>query len=476
MAVTIDRSPLHVLLARKGFPYAALMLLAGVCYLLLQQPGPEGLSVNGWRAIIVFGLCIALWVSQLLPMSVTSLLGLALLPLLGVLPADQAYSMFGNSAVFFILGAFILATGVMKTGLSEHLALALLDRVGLGPRRLLLAMLLLPAFMAAFMPEHAVAAVMLPIAWEVVRGLKLKVGDRYAQSLFLALAWGAIVGGVTTLLGGARGPLALALVEELTGQTFSFADWTLAALPLVVCLLLIAAVVLLLFTPFDGLDVHSARLRIEERQLELGKLSLQGQIMGLLLLLTVVSWVALGHQLGLAGIALVSVVLMFALRLVTWQEVEAHVSWGVVLMYGGAIAIGKALTVTGAAAWLAAAFIPVGITGLLLLSVLALATLLMTEAVSNAAAVAILLPVAISAGISAGFDPITVALAVGIVAGFAFMLPMGTPPNAMVFATGYVKSTVMLRYGAILSASALLLFVLVAWLWWPAIGIQTGAL
>jgi len=475
MAVTIDHSPLHLLLARKGFPYAVLLVLAAITYLLLQQQGPEGLSPSGWRAIIIFGLCIVLWVSQLLPLSVTSLLGLALLPLLGVIPADQAYGMFGNAAVFFILGAFILATGVMKTGLSEHMALALLDRVGLGPRRLLLAMLLLPAFMAAFMPEHAVAAVMLPIAWEIVRSLKLSAGDRYAQSLFLALAWGAIIGGVTTLLGGARGPLALALVQELTGQTFSFVDWTLAALPLVIALLLVAAAVLLLVTPVDGMDVHSARQRIEERQLELGKLSVQGLIMGLLLLITVLAWIFAGHKIGLAVIALISVVLMFTLRLVSWQEVESNVSWGVILMYGGAIAIGKALTVTGAATWLAATLIPAGLSGLALLIVLALATLLLTEAVSNAAAVAILLPVAISAGVAAGCDPITVALAVGIVAGFAFMLPMGTPPNAMVYGTGYVTSAAMLSRGGILAVSALLLFVLVAWLWWPAVGIQVVA-
>jgi len=471
MPVTIDHSPLHMLLARKGFPFAALALLTVITYVLLNQAGPEGLSVNGWRALVVFGLCLVLWVTQLLPHSVTSLLGLALLPLLGVLPADQAYSMFGNSAVFFILGAFMLAAGVMKTGLSEHLALALLDKVGLGPKRLLLAMLFLPALFAAFMPEHAVVAVMLPIAWEIVRGLKLKAGHRYAQALFLALAWGAIIGGVTTLLGGARGPLALALVEELTGQTFSFADWTIAALPLVLAMLAVAALVLLLLVPFEGLDIPSARERIEKRRLELGQLSVQGYMMGLLLLGTVVVWVTAGHQLGLASIALVSVVLMFALRLVTWKAVEEHVNWGVVLMYGGAIAIGKALTVTGAAAWLAHAFIPAGLGGLALLALLALVTLLMTEAVSNAAAVAILLPVAMSAGITAGIDPITVALAIGVIAGFAFMLPMGTPPNAMVFGTGYVESMVMLRYGAILSISALLFFILLVWLWWPLAGI-----
>ncbi|MDQ6982436.1 MAG: DASS family sodium-coupled anion symporter [Mariprofundus sp.] len=474
MPVRIDHSPLHMLLARKGFPFAALTVLAVIAYVLLNQQGPEGLSNNGWQALIVFGVCLILWVTQLLPHSVTSLLGLALLPLLGVLPADQAYSMFGNSAVFFILGAFMLAAGVMKTGLSEHLALALIDKVGLGPKRLLLAMLLLPALFAAFMPEHAVVAVMLPIAWEIVRGLKLNAGHRYAQALFLALAWGAIIGGVTTLLGGARGPLALALVEELTGQTFSFADWTIAALPLVIAMLVVATLVLLLLVPFEGLDIQAARERIEKRRLELGQLSAQGYLMGLLLLGTVMTWIIAGHQLGLASIALVSVVMMFALRLVTWKAVEKHVDWGVVLMYGGAIAIGKALTVTGAASWLAHAFIPAGMGGLALLALLALVTLLMTEAVSNAAAVAILLPVAMSAGISAGIDPITVALAIGVIAGFAFMLPMGTPPNAMVFGTGYVESLAMLRYGAILSVSALLFFILLVWAWWPVAGFGIG--
>jgi len=471
MPVTIDQSPLHVLLARKGLPYVALAVIALLAYLALNQTPPEGLTENGWRSIIVFCLCLILWVTQLLPLSVTSLMGLALLPLLGVLPANDAYGMFGNSAVFFILGAFMLAAGVIKSGLSEHVALSLVDRIGLGPRRLLMTMLLLPACMAAFIPEHAVAAVMLPIVWEIVRGLGLKPGHRYAQSLFFAMAWGAIIGGVATLLGGARGPLAMGIVEELTGKSFSFLDWTLATGPLVIGMLVVGAVLLLVVTPFEGLDIHSARERIEKRQLELGDLSLQGKMMALLLSVTVLLWITAGHDLGLASIALVSVVLMFAFRLVSWKEVESHVSWGVVLMYGGAIAVGKALTVTGAGTWLAQELLPSGLTGIALLALLALITLLMTESVSNAAAVAILLPVVIPFGVEAGFDPVTIAMAVGIIAGFAFMLPMGTPPNAMVYGTGYVELKSMLRFGAILSLSALLLFVLVSGTWWPLVGL-----
>ena len=472
MAVIIDRSPLHVLLARKGFPYAALAVIGLLASWAVQQDAPAGLTPQGRDAIVVFLLCLVLWVTQLIPLAATSLLGLALLPLLGVLPADNAYAMFGNNAVFFILGSFMLAAGVMRTGLSEHLALALLDRVGLGPRRLLLAMLLLPAFMAGFMPEHAVAAVLLPIAWEVVRGLGLTLGHRYAQSVFLALAWGAIIGGVTTLLGGARGPLALGMVEELTGHGFSFLDWTLAAAPLVLLMLGIAAVTLLLVTPFDGLDVQAARQRIERRQLELGTVSMEARIMALLMLATVVFWVLAGHAFGLAGIALISVVLMFSLRLVSWKDVQTDVNWGVVMMYGGAIAVAKALTVTGAGVWIADKVLLEGLSPGLLLVLFAIVTLLMTEGISNAAAVAILLPVAIPVGTAVGMAPAGIALAVGIVAGFAFMLPMGTPPNAMIYATGHVRSLDMLRYGALLSVAALLLFLLVAWFWWPLVGLE----
>ncbi|MDQ6960141.1 MAG: SLC13 family permease, partial [Mariprofundaceae bacterium] len=328
-----------------------------------------------------------------------------------------------------------------------------------------------PAFMAFFMPEHAVAAVFLPLAWEVVRGLGLKQGDRYAQSVFLALAWGAVIGGVATLLGGARGPLAMALVQELTGKSFSFLDWSLASAPLVASMLAIGAVLLLFMTPVNGLDIQAVRKRIEQKRLELGLLNWQGRIMALLMLVTIAAWLSAGYAAGLASIALISVVCMFALRLVSWKEIQAHVSWDVIMLYGGAIAIGKAIAVTGAGVWLASWLLPAGAAGLGLLFLLALATLLLTESVSNSAAVAIMLPVAIPAGLAAGMNPVAVSMAVGIVAGFAFMLPMGTPPNAMIFSTGYVKATSMLRYGAMMSIAAFTLFALTVWLWWPVAGI-----
>ena len=466
----LDQRPIHLLFAGQLLPFIALLTALGAVAVASAIQPPEGLSQSGWQSLVVFGLCLALWVTQLLPLAATSILGLALLPLLGVMPAGDVFALFGNPAVFFILGAFMLAAGAMQSGLSEHMALTVIERIGTSPRRLLLTMLLLPALMASIMPEHAVAALFLPIAWEIVRGLGLKAGNRYAQSIFFALAWGAIIGGVVTLLGGARGPLAMALSEELTGSSFSFLDWTLAAASIALPVLAVSAFVLCRITPMKGLDISSARERISLRRLELGDLSLRAKTMALLLLCTVIAWLFSGHASSLAGIALISVVCMFALRLVSWGAVEKHVNWGVILMYGGAIAIGKALTVTGAGVWLAHVIFPESLAGLALLALLALITLFFTEGVSNAAAVAIVLPVAIPIAAAAGIDPVTVALTVGIISGFAFMLPMGTPPNAMIFGSGFVRATHMLRYGAALSLSAFILFLVAASLWWPVLG------
>ncbi|MDQ7003386.1 MAG: SLC13 family permease [Ghiorsea sp.] len=233
-----------------------------------------------------------------------------------------------------------------------------------------------------------------------------------------------------------------------------------------------AALLLLRMVSRVKLDMQVVQDKFAERRLELGVLTFKGWLMSFLMLGTVVAWLFAGHASSLASIALVSVVLMFALRLVDWSEVEKHVQWGVVLMYGGAIAIGKALSDTGAATWLAHTLIPGDMMGLALIALLVLITLLFTESVSNAAAVAIVLPIAIPVGAAVGIEPIVIALTVGIIAGFAFMLPMGTPPNAMIYGSGYVNPIHMLKYGAVLSITALVMFLLVITYWWPVLGLH----
>jgi len=362
-----------------------------------------------------------------------------------------------------------LAAGVMRTGLAEHVALWTLARAGDSARRLLLSVLLLPAALACVMPEHAVVAALLPLVLAVVGGLRLACGDRFATALFLALAWGAVIGGVTTLLGGARGPLALAIVGQSAGVSFGFMDWTRAALPIVLPMLAVAAGMVLRISGWREVDMRGARARIEARRLELGRLDWRGRMMAALMLATVTAWVLAGEALDLAAISLLAVVAMFALRIARWSDVQAHVDWGVILMYGGAIAVARALEASGAAAWLAAAFWPDGLSPWGALMLMALVTMLLTESVSNSAAVAIMLPMALPMAGAAGLSPVMVAIGVGIVSGFAFMLPMGTPANAMVLGAGFVRAAQMARYGVALMLAALLAFGLVSrWLWLPA--------
>ncbi|MCP4421127.1 MAG: SLC13/DASS family transporter, partial [Chloroflexi bacterium] len=201
-------------------------------------PNPEGLTCNGKKALAIFVLCVIFWVSQVIPLMITSLLAIILFPLLGVLPAEKTYSLFGNQAVFFILGAFILASAVTRTGLSNRIALMFLKWFGHSPKILLLGVIVLSAFSSFWMSAHAVAAMMFPIITAIALSLELKPGESsYGRSLFLGMAWGCGIGGVATFLGGARAPLAIGMLHDTTGESIGFFKWMLATLPAVITLL-----------------------------------------------------------------------------------------------------------------------------------------------------------------------------------------------------------------------------------------------
>src|SRR5262245_4157789 len=352
--IVVDTRPLwRLLLSRAQSP---LLLAAGaLLYRVIRPPDrPEGLSEEGLAALAVFALCVFYWVFDALPLMITSLLAIILIPLSGIMSASQAYALFGNEAVFFILGAFILAACLMKSGLSTRLALAILTRFGTTPRMLLISVLLLNAVMSFFMSEHAVAAMNFPIILEIAAVLRLNPRrSDYGKALFLAMAWGTTVGGVATLLGGARAPLALGILREITGKTYSFAEWAAINVPLALILFVAGWLLLRLWFPIDLVDVTAAERAVDERLQRSGRMTLQEVSIAVVMMLTVLAWVVLGEEFGLANIALAAVVALFAFGVVQWRDVEGYVNWGLILMYGGAICLGSALNKSGAAAWVA---------------------------------------------------------------------------------------------------------------------------
>ena len=473
--VVVDTRPLWRLLVART--YRPLLLALGLVGFLAvrNMERPEGLTAAGQDALAIFVLCFVYWVSNVIPLMVTSLFALVLLPATGVLSTKETYALFGNEAVFFILGAFILAAALMKCGLSTRIAVTVLRRFGHTPRALLLSLFLMNACMAFLMSEHAVAAMTFPIAIEIASVLRLARGrSNYARALFLALAWGSSIGGIATLLGGGRAPLAIGMLRESTGQTYTFAEWTLAAWPLVVILLVAGWVVMTRFFPIDVVSVRDADAVIEEKALRMGRLSVRERAVGLVMLGTLLAWIVGGEEFGLASIALAGVIILFLFGLVAWSDIEKYVNWGVLLMYGGAIALGAALHRSGAAAWLAGMLIRQGQSPATVIAILSAVAIILTEAMSNSAVVALLVPVALGIAQQFGIDPRVMAPAIALPAGLAFTLPVGTPGNAIAYSSGYLSLRDMVLPGTVLVVIAWIAFNLVALYYWPLIGLTVA--
>lgn len=456
---------------RRSVFLAITVLLALLVYHL---PRPEGLTPEGQRALTVFTVCVFLWATHTLPLPVTGLLVMVLLPLLGVLKSSVAFSLFGNEAVFFILGAFILAAAMMRSGLSSRVAVFFLRWFDQSPRRLVMGVLFTCAVLSCLMPEHAVAALLFPILLEISGNLELERGrSRYGKALFLALAWGCSIGGVTTLLGGARNPLALALLKEHNGASVSFLGWVAAVLPMVVVLWVFALLILLVAFGSDIKDVSRARALLDGKIESMGKLSTSEKRVGLVMLGTILTWIFGGHHLGLANVAMGAAVLLFVVGAIQWRDVESYVNWGVILMYGGAMALGAALTRTHAAEWATISVVErLGASPFLVFVFIMILAGIVTQFMSNAAAVAVVLPVAFGLAEQVGLNPTALTFCVAVPAGLDFCFPMGTPPNAIAYSSGFFRIRDSLTYGLILNLASWVLFLAMTQTVWPLIGIN----
>lgn len=446
----------------------AAALWLGLAPPFIKPPSlPEGMAPEApQRCVGIFLICASLWLTNLIPPAATGLLALVLLPALDVLPEKQAFGLFGNSAMFFLLGVFLLAGAMISTGLSKRVTLLALHRFDRSPARLVAGVTVSAACLSLMMPEHAVAAMIYPIVVEIVETLKLPQGSRYAKKLFLGLAWGAVIGGVGTFLGGARAPLALSLLREAHPEkNISFVRWMIAAMPIVVIMTGVALLTLR-FVRNDIENIRPATRMLDERVRLLGPMSGRERRLALLGVLTIIAWVTMGHHVGLALIAMSSGTLLFVMRVVDWRGVQDYVNWGVLIMYGGAVALGAAVSETRAMEWLARELVGATVHPLSVVIVMATASIILTEIISNSAAVAILLPIGFSLGDMIGVGPVMTTLAITVPAGLAFCMPVSSPPNAISFSAGHYSVREAVQLGFPMTLSALLVTILVIVVWW----------
>lgn len=472
--VIIDRRPLWIVMLIRGYRYIVMAALVALAIKMGLAEPPAGLSVEGWRVIILFIVCVVLWIFQLIPLPITGLLAIAAQPLLGIASYREAYSTFAHPTVFFLLGVFILAGSFMKSGLSTRLAVKLLRGAGRNPRRLILQILVTCALMSFLMSEHAVAAMMFPIVLEFARALAfIPYGGSYGRLLFLAMAWGCVIGGIGTLLGGGRAPLAIGFLEEFTGRSIAFLEWTWMILPVVLFMLVIVYFVLTRFFPVDVETVEAVDVELNKKLESLGRVKPTQYVVSIIFGGAVIGWILLGRQVGMATVAMLAVMTLFVFSVVRWVDLEKYVNWGIILLYGGAIGLGTALHRSGAGDWLVQQFIlPHMGSSIALVIAFALVAVIMTEAISNSAVVAVLMPIALTVAPTYDIDPRGMVYLIAAGSGLAYVLPVSTPAMAIAYSSGYYRLRDIALPAVLLHIISVTIMLLAAWLWWPLFGVK----
>lgn len=449
-----------------------LMVIAFLIFLILFfVPTPAGLSIEGQRCIALFALIFILWLLEVLPLPVTALMPGIGLFLLGIVPTPaDAFKTYANPAVFFVLGSLIFAQGVIKSGLCKRFSLYFISRCRNNLSILLFMIITISALTAAFVSDHLVAAMLLPVIILIVRTAGIK--GNFRKALVFGIAFGCAIGGLSTPSGGARNIIVLGLLNEIAEQNISYLEWMIAGFPITLVLIPITWFILIKFyPPPKNADIETA---IEKCRAEISpKMSRQEMKVLLIFVLTITLFIFTGSIIGLGTIAILGALLLFITGTLDWKTTESGVNWGVIYIYGAALSMGFALKDTGAGEWLAHQFlsiIPWNSEFVIYISVALLASIL-TQFVSDGAAASILAPITIPMAIIGGADPRIAALCTAIPCAFSFLTIFGTPPNAIVYSSGYFNNKDIFGVGKFMAIAAIVMILLAITFYWKFIGI-----
>ena len=446
------------------------------------------------RATAAIGVLMAIWwMTEALHVSATALLPVALFPLFGVFSVDEAAAPYANPLIFLFLGGFLLALAMQRWGLERRIALLALRVVGTEPRMLVGGFMVLTATFSMWVSNTATVAMMLPIALSVVdaavpggRGSLIDrpgaPGTSFARSLLLGIAASASIGGVGTLIGTPPNLFLASFARDELGIEISFVDWMLVGIPLVAVFLPVAWVLLtrVLFPP----DVDRDRLQslLADRTLaSVGPMQRAEWAVLVVFVLTALAWVfrpllvdltVLGAQplggLSDAGIAVIAGVALFVIpagrdstRVLDW-ETARQLPWGILLLFGGGLSLAAAIAATGVDDFLGLQVQGLDVHPILLVAVLTAGVVFMTELTSNTATAAALVPIVAALAPGLGLHPLALAVPVAVAASLAFMLPVATPPNAIVFGSGFVGIPDLMRMGLRLNLVSIVL--ITSWL------------
>lgn len=446
-----------------------LVLGPAVFLLLILIPAPEGMAVAAWRTAAAALLMAVLWITEAVPIPVTALLPLILLPLMGVQNVTAAAQPYANPVIFLFMGGFMIALALEGCGLHRRLALGIVSRSGTGAARLIGGFMAATAFLSMWISNTATVLMMVPMATSIIHLCSDTATDRetdrrFALALLLGLAYASSLGGLGTLIGTPPNALLAGFMSETYGVEIGFGQWMLLGVPLVIVSLPLTWLLLtrVLF-PLHG-DAFPGGAELIRRELRsMGPMDRGQMIVGGVTAVTALLWVIrpllepLVPGLNDTSIAIAGAFALFVLPTAAgrtglqWKDIE-RLPWSVLLLFGGGLALADAIQKTGLAEWMGES-----LGGLSRWPVLAVALVItviivfLTELTSNTATAATFLPVVAALATGMSVDPLLFAVPAALGASCAFMMPVATPPNAIVYGTGRVTIPDMARAGALLN-------------------------
>ncbi len=440
--------------------------------LILFLPAPEGLSLAAWHTVAVALFLATWWATEAIPVPATSLLPLVLLPLLGVTDSKGASLPYASPVIFLLLGGFIAAMAMQKWNLHRRIALHILSRVGDHPYALIGGFMATSALLSMWISNTATTLMIVPIAITVattILGEKAR-GHRFTIALLIGCAWAASIGGLGTYIGTPPNLFVVGFIEDATGREILFHEWMMIGVPIVMVMVPLAWLVLTrICFPFDARLAKGGSNVVQKELHALGPITTPEKRVAIAMTTLALAWsfrqvytewdlltnllpfVAKIKDMHIAVAAGLAMFLIPAGKkqgnLLDWES-AVTLPWGVILLFGGGLSIAAAIKVTGLAIWLGEAMggLATAPLFLIVLAIVALITFL-TELTSNTATTAALVPVLGALATTANLDPIFLAAPAAMAASCAFMLPVATGPNAVVFSTGEIKVPQMMRAG-----------------------------
>ena len=461
--------------------------------LILALPSPAGLAPEAQRVGAVSALMAVWWMTEAIPLPATALLPIALFPLLRVMSPGAAAAPYAHELIFLFFGGFLLAAAMQRWGLHRRVALRVVAAVGVQPRRLVLGFMLATGFLSMWISNTATVVMMLPIAIAILTLLEAEA-DRMGTALMLGIAYAASIGGVATLIGTPPNAIFAAAASTMLGRSIGFMDWMQVGLPLAAVMLLLTwALLVRVLYPLPGASGASgadagAEELVRGEARGLGPMRAGEKVVAAVATLAALAWVmrepkdvgvftipginTYAPMVSDAVIAVAAALVLFAFPIsirtrtfvLDWESAVA-IPWGVLLLFGGGLSLARGFEETGLAAWIGELVAVLGaVPTLVLLAAVVALFIFLTEITSNTATATMGMP--IMAGVAAGIgaEPLTLMAAAALACSMAFMLPVATPPNAIVFGSGRVTIGQMIRAGLWLNLIAIVLITLTAYL------------